>query len=51
MGRERKELRVTASVSRHNSTQDDLDDVDWNELKRQIEVLCYQYKHIRAEVD
>lgn len=51
MGRERKELRVTASVSRHNSDQDDLDDLDWNELVMRIEQLCRKYKHIYAEAD
>jgi hypothetical protein len=50
MGRERVEIKVTASLSRHNSDQDDEDDVDWMELVRQLEQVCQNFKSIQAEV-
>jgi hypothetical protein len=49
MGRDRVDFTVRASLSRHNSAQDEIDEQRWADLRQQIEDLCMQYKDIDAE--
>lgn len=52
MGRQHVDLKITASVSRHNSEQDEIDDDLWDELRDEIsDLLCKaRYESIRPEV-
>lgn len=42
MGREIVELRATAAVSKHNSSQDDKDAVDWDLFVARVKRLASQ---------
>lgn len=46
MGRELKTLTVNATVSRHNSTEDDRDDALWDELCERIEALVDEARYL-----
>ena len=50
MGRNREEIRVTVSLSSHNSEQDRIDEDRWEGLKDRIRVLCDEYSDIQADV-
>jgi hypothetical protein len=47
VGRELQELKVSASLSRHNSDDDHLDDSSWEELKDRIELICRERRYER----
>lgn len=52
MGQDYVHVSVAASLSRHNSEQDRLDDAAWEELYRRLIALCAepQFEGIRAWV-
>jgi len=48
MGRTHEEIRISVSLSRHNSEQDDIDDNAFENLKMEIREICEreEYQHI-----
>lgn len=45
MGRTHEEFKVTASLSSHNSEQDDIDDALWRDLCEKIKALAKDPKY------
>lgn len=47
MGREGKSITVIATVSRHNSEQDDIDNYNWDDLVSRIENIVNEPRYER----
>ncbi len=45
MGRETQSTTIRASVSRHNSEQDEIDDALWEEIRNRIDVLIREPRY------
>lgn len=45
MGRECVEFRVVATISKHNSEQDLIDDMLWEELQGRINAICMEHRY------
>lgn len=52
MGRDSREAKIAASVSDHNSEQDDIDEKLWEELLEEIRAVVRQpkYEPIRPDL-
>lgn len=51
MGRERRRVEITASVSRHNSPRDARDDALWDLLVAEIRILVEDERFILISVE
>lgn len=55
MGTANRELHIRTTVSKHNSFQDNIDDILWEEIcdrvRRLVDGLDEQFTHLRLEID
>lgn len=53
MGRERRELRISGSVSRHNDPLDGEDDILWDEFVQRVKSVMHYgfFEDIELEVE
>lgn len=51
MGREQASFTVYATVARHNSEQDRIDDDLWEELQRRVRAICREHRYESIQPD